>query len=94
MIHLRKNSQALIHGDYTLLEPNHEKVWAFTRTYGQEELLMILNFSNQQTDFAAPEQLLPITDKKIMLSNVPKRLPDTNDGIRLHPYEARVYLVK
>lgn len=94
LIHLRQNSQALIHGDYALLEPNHEKVWAFTRTYGQEELLVLLNFSNQQIDFATPEHLLSITSKKLLLSNVPKRLPDMKDGIRLHPYEARVYLVK
>ncbi len=53
-IALRKNSPALIYGDYKDLDPQNENVFAYTRTLGSEKYLILLNFSGTPIQYTLP----------------------------------------
>jgi oligo-1,6-glucosidase len=46
LIALRHEVPAVAHGDFALLLPDDERVWAFTRTHEDVELLVVANFSS------------------------------------------------
>jgi len=46
LIRLRHEVPAIVHGDFTLLLPDDEQVWAFTRRWGDVELLVVANLSS------------------------------------------------
>ncbi|GAA1887390.1 glycoside hydrolase family 13 protein [Lapillicoccus jejuensis] len=48
LIRLRKEEPAVVEGRFALLLPDHEQVWAFTRTTPVTELLVIANCSSQE----------------------------------------------
>jgi len=87
MIELRKNSPALIYGDYKDLDPENTNVFAYTRTLGDEEYLVILNFSGEPTQYA-----LPGGRKAFALAMTNLRSEEQNTSVvHLKPWEARVY---
>jgi oligo-1,6-glucosidase len=45
LIELRHTEPAVVDGDFTMLLPHHEKLYAYTRRLGGTELLVIGNFS-------------------------------------------------
>src|SRR4029077_14835729 len=45
LIELRHSEPAVVHGDFTMLLPNDEHVYAFTRRLDDVELLVVGNFS-------------------------------------------------
>jgi oligo-1,6-glucosidase len=45
LIELRHTEPAVVHGDFTMLLPHDERLYAFTRRLGETELLVIGNFS-------------------------------------------------
>jgi len=47
---LRHAEPAVVEGDFTLLLPNHEQLFVFTRCHEQTELVVIANFSGQPAD--------------------------------------------
>jgi oligo-1,6-glucosidase len=47
LIELRHTEPAVVEGDFTMLLPHHEQLYAFTRRYGDTELLVIGNFSGE-----------------------------------------------
>lgn len=55
LIALRKEKQVLIYGDFEDLDPEHLSVFAYTRTLGEEKVLVLLNFSDTETSYALPE---------------------------------------
>ncbi|WP_369046756.1 glycoside hydrolase family 13 protein [Sinomonas sp. P10A9] len=56
LIRLRHELPVIADGDFTMLLPNHEAVYAFTRRLGAAELLVLGNFSGdpQQVDVGDP----------------------------------------
>ena len=53
LIRLRKENPVMVYGSYDLILPEHEQIYAFTRTLEDERLLVILNFSKDTPVFAA-----------------------------------------
>ena len=47
LIELRHASPAVVYGEFTMLLPDDERVYAFTRTYAETELLVLANFSRE-----------------------------------------------
>lgn len=80
MIFLRKNMDALIYGSYDLVETECEDVYAYTRTQGDEQVLIISNLGITSCDWFEPD------GAELLLANYEER-----DGHQLKPYEARVY---
>ncbi|GAA2168180.1 alpha-glucosidase [Pedococcus bigeumensis] len=52
VIELRHTEPAIAHGDFHLLAPDHETLYAFTRSYEGVELLVLANFSSDDLDLS------------------------------------------
>ncbi len=90
LIRLRKENPILVYGQYDLIFEDHEQIYAYTRRYEGETVLVILNFSDQESEFVLPEGLED-RSKTLMISNYEV---DEGEGIErfiLRGYEARVY---
>jgi oligo-1,6-glucosidase len=86
---LRKNHLGLIYGDYTLIDPKNESVYAYTRSYETKVYLILLSFSTQEAHVALGD--LAGVAKSLLLRNTNQEI---NAEDVLAPYEARVYLVQ
>ena len=63
LLHWRRQQPALLQGDMTLL-PAHEQVLAYVRAQGDQRVLCVFNFSDQDLQWALPEgwtQAQPLT---------------------------------
>ena len=52
LIALRHTEPVVAHGDFTMLLPDDERVYAFTRRLGDDELLVLGNFSGEEAPVA------------------------------------------
>src|SRR5699024_1835448 len=55
MIELRKQLPIIVYGSYELLLPESEDVFAYTRTYKDEKLLVVSNFTENTISFEVPK---------------------------------------
>jgi oligo-1,6-glucosidase len=72
VIALRHDVPAVAHGDFTMLVPDHESVYAFTRSYEDTELLVVANL----TSTVAHIELPGWDDAEMLLSNYPAPAAD------------------
>ncbi|RXI96538.1 alpha,alpha-phosphotrehalase [Anaerobacillus alkaliphilus] len=84
---LRKQYDVVTHGDYKLLNADHEQIFAYSRTFENEGLVVVSNFYEKETTFELPNDFNQV---QILLSNYPDPSPDLNQ-IVLRPYESIVY---
>jgi oligo-1,6-glucosidase len=87
MLALRKSTKAFAYGTYEDLDPQNEKIFAYTRTLGKERYLIVLNFSRDAVSYSVPKN---IRAGKIVLSNLDSTEQNTNK-LSLKGWEARVY---
>ena len=87
LIRLRKENEIIVYGNYELLLPEDENIFAYTRTLDNQKLLVVCNFSKseQKFDFSGYE------NAKVLISNYNRDA--RKDGI-LKPYEATVLLLE
>ena len=57
MTTVRKSNLALVYGDYECLHPDHEQVYAYTRTLGADRFLILLNFSDDTVTYILPQHI-------------------------------------
>ncbi|MGG5460656.1 glycoside hydrolase family 13 protein [Clostridium sp. B9] len=90
LIEIRKESDTIIYGDYELLNPEDENIFAYTRELNGEKLLIVCNFKENPAKFVFEENL----DKtpKILLSNYEDSSINI-DNLNLRPYEAIMYKI-
>ena len=81
LIRLRKEYEVLRSGSFTLLCPEDEKIFAYTRDTDREHLLVVCNFSDENLDFDAPENF---RGARMLLNNYPE------ESRHLRPYEAAI----
>ena len=86
LIALRHSEPAVAHGDFTMLLPDHEQLYAFTRRLGAVELLVLGNFS-AGTVIAEVLDADGWAEAELLLGNHPEPTGD----LVLRPWEARVY---
>lgn len=84
LIELRHNSDLIIYGDYQLLDPEDEQIFAYKRRYNDETLLVISNFTDK-TVTRDYEQ----SKGKLLIGNYNDDL-----NMEIRPYETKVYLFK
>lgn len=87
LIQLRKEHEVIIYGDYELLYPEDTNLFAYTRTLGDTQLLVLCNFYGNTVTFDIPEEFGK--DKALLISNY----ADVHSENELRPYEARMYLL-
>ena len=84
LIALRKTYPVFVHGDFTLLEPDHPSLFVYRRKLARQSLLVICNYGGGETAWSLP---VGWDDAQCLISNYPDRLPG-----RLRPWEARILL--
>jgi oligo-1,6-glucosidase len=88
LIRLRHDEPVVAHGDFTLLLPDHDQLFAFTRAEGGTELLVLANFSGTPAD--VPDAVASAwAGAELVLTNVEQQLPPAT-GTELAPWESRV----
>ncbi|MFZ5625931.1 MAG: glycoside hydrolase family 13 protein [Bacillota bacterium] len=90
LIRLRKEMPVFVYGTYDLLLPEDEQIYAYTRTLGEEKLLVVLNFSAATPLFTMPAELEQFSQRQLLIANYPVSDEESRE-FRLRPYEARVY---
>jgi oligo-1,6-glucosidase len=94
LIALRHDLPVVSEGDFTLLLPDDERIWAFTRRLGTTGLLVVANFSAGPAGAAIPGDQ-DWAAAELLLSNYPPPAGGAPAGaaapITLRAWEARVY---
>ena len=85
LIRLRHNSDLIVYGTYDLILDDDKDIYAYTRTLGDEKLIVYCNFSENTREVELPEEF---TNGKIFISNYDDVA--VNEKITLRPYEAIV----
>jgi alpha-glucosidase len=92
LIALRAGNPVVVYGTYDLILPDHEQIYAYTRTLGNEKLLVMSNLSAQETLFDLPTDL-EFTESKLLVNNYVTDQVNSIETVALRPYECRVYLL-
>ena len=91
LIELRKKYNVITEGKYDVLDGNHPKIWAYTRTVNNEVLLVINNFYGEEITYSAPVNVqLDGMKQEVLLSNYKDSSKDITN-LNLRPYESIVY---
>ncbi|WP_324274790.1 DUF3459 domain-containing protein [Blastococcus brunescens] len=86
LIALRHENPVVALGDFAMLLPEHDDVYAFTRTLDGEVLLVVCNVS--ATPYPLVELLPEAANGRLLLGNLADEDPEL-----LRPWEARVLSV-
>lgn len=86
LIALRHTNEVMVNGVYDVLIPDHPQIYAYTRTLGDKQLLVLCNDSDTNVDIPAELQEKIHVAKNILIQNY----KDTDEST-LRPYEAVVY---
>ncbi|WBM79764.1 alpha-glucosidase [Cryobacterium breve] len=88
LIRLRHESPVVALGDFSLLEPDHEQLYAFTRSLGGETLLVVANAADAPLAAPLPAAVAGLlANAERVLGNYPRQSP----GASLRPWEATLY---
>ena len=97
VIELRHTEPAIAHGDFHLLAPDHETLYAFTRSHDGVDLLVLANFSGDELDLAGVDPAGGALDGTLDLDGWESatlllgNLGDpTSPTAPLRPWEARI----
>ena len=90
LIGLRKAEPVIVHGSYRLILEEHDQIYAFLRTQGEERLLVILNFSSDTPVFALPTSI-GFDGYATLIANYPIDAGCDLRRLELRPWEARVH---
>ncbi|PFJ38841.1 glycoside hydrolase family 13 protein [Bacillus thuringiensis] len=93
LIELRKQNEIIVYGTYELILEDDEEIYAFTRTLGEDKVLVICNFTNNSPTFNLPKDI-DFTSTELLISNYETKQNEDISKIVLKPYEARVYRLK
>ncbi|MBM7551489.1 glycoside hydrolase family 13 protein [Thalassobacillus pellis] len=93
LIELRKNHDIIVYGDYQLLLGDHPKIYAYLRTLGDEKLLVVSNFAEENIDVELPQEVEYET-VNLLINNYYVHPEEDINSITLQPYETRAYLLK
>ena len=86
LIALRHTNEVMVNGVYDVLIPDHPQIYAYTRTLGDKQLLVLCNDSDTNAAIPAEIQEKIHAAKNILIQNY----KDTDEST-LRPYEAVVY---
>ena len=87
MVKLRRENPVLVYGAYELLFREHPQVYAYTRTLGEEKMLVLLNFSAEAAELELPADL---TTGEILIDNY-ETVSAEGAKVSLQPYQAVIY---
>ncbi|WP_026695102.1 glycoside hydrolase family 13 protein [Peribacillus kribbensis] len=93
LIQMRKQNEVIVYGAFDLLMEDDEQIFAYTRTLGEEVLLVICNFSGESPEFILPDELQH-NSRELLIANYNVDPQESIEKLALKPYESRVYKIK
>ena len=84
MVKLRKDNEVLVYGAYTLLDEDNEEVYSFTRTLDDQKVLILLNFTDHESEVTLP---LIENSGEILINNYEDVVINAQT-VNLKPYQA------
>ena len=84
LIELRHREPVIAHGDFTMLLPDDERIYAYTRRLDGVEVLVLANWSGEAVDVDLPDADAWAAAELLLATCEP------GPGLRLAPWEARV----
>ncbi|TYR79336.1 alpha-glucosidase [Priestia megaterium] len=93
LIELRKKYKVFVYGDFKTILEEKENLYAYLRTYNNETLLFISNFSEDNETVEIPAEI-NLSEADLLISNYKENRTETENKIELRPYEARIYLIQ
>jgi len=94
LIKLRKEYDIITDGDYELLAPDDDRIFAYLRSTDKEKLLVVNNFYEEEAEFKLPEHIdMTGLTSEILLSNY-SNSAFFGESIKLRPYESIIYYLK
>lgn len=92
LISLRKQYDVISDGSFNIILENHDKVYAYTRSYKNTNLIVLNNFYGEDTDVTIEKELIE-GNSKTLISNY-KDSGSLSKNIKLRPYESIVYIIE
>ncbi|TDQ32965.1 glycoside hydrolase family 13 protein [Zeaxanthinibacter enoshimensis] len=89
MVQLRRDNPVFVYGAYSLLLPGDEQLYAYTRSLGEQQVLVVLNFSDKPAT-----AILPLGDSPQLMSNNYPELDRSASTVLLKPYQALVFNIR
>jgi oligo-1,6-glucosidase len=88
LIALRHEHPVIVHGDFGMLVPEHEQVFAYTRTLGTSTLLVVANMSGDVVTADIGDSARRL-DGEVLISTHPTGLGTPSGSmVRLRPWES------
>ena len=88
LIQLRKELPVLTDGKFTMLDMDHNQIFAYLRDNGEDKLLVVCNFYGNTVDYAVSEKA---ENLELLIGNYTEENMQTDV---LRPYEARIYRIR
>lgn len=88
LIQLRKELPVLTDGKFTMLDMDHDQIFAYLRDNGEDKLLVVCNFYGNTVDYAVSEKA---ENLELLIGNYTEENMQTDV---LRPYEARIYRIR
>lgn len=90
MIQLRKKESIFTYGIYDLVLESHPTLYAYTRTMGQQKVIVLSNLSAEAVTVTAVEGIT-YKHENLLLANLEVGVHAEATILQLSPYEARIY---
>ncbi|MGL6106470.1 glycoside hydrolase family 13 protein [Romboutsia sp.] len=91
MIKIRKENEVLIYGEYNLILPHYENIFAYERILEEDKFLVICNLSDNKVIYEYEKNILNY--RNLMISNYKVKDHENTTKLNLKPWEARLYKV-
>jgi oligo-1,6-glucosidase len=88
LIRIRKSKPTLIFGSYRDISEDHPHLYAYERSGDSGTLLVLLNFSDEPTEFRLPVSFKP---KAVVVNNVAQGKTTLSAGVSLLPWQALIF---
>jgi oligo-1,6-glucosidase len=89
LINLRKSHDIIVYGEYQLIDEENERVYSYLRSYGEQKLLVVANFSAEDVTYQVPGEAF--TEGNLLIGNYGDVSNKLAENISLRPFEAVVY---
>ena len=80
-------ADVFVYGDFEMVDAEHEDVFAYTRSYNGESVLVVCNFRERPVEWKLPSGLHSAKKEQLLISTYGDLLLD-GDNMFLRPFEA------
>lgn len=91
LITLRRQHEVMVYGSYELMAAEHDQIYAYTRTLGDEQLYVVCNFYKDEPEIEWPIEM--VGKCELLISNYESYPVKEEVSMHLRPYETRVYKI-